>query len=245
MKRFLSSVGIGAAKVDTVLPKTTLKAGETVEATVEVRGGSTDQEVDQIYFALETSYRTEDGRKTAVVDKFQLAESFTIEPDEERSFDVEIEIPLETPVTVGHTDVWVETGLDVDWALDPDDTDYVEIEPEPRLQAVFDAAESLGLSLHSAECQADPHGTFTSRRSFVQEFEFRPQSGPFAGKLDELELVARPTEDELTIYVEIDRRGGLLSEMTDTDERRATLSVTDADADRIAEELRATVERHL
>ena len=244
MKNILSSVGIGAAKVDTVLPKTTLRPGETVEAEVQVRGGSTEQDVDDVYFALITSYRTEEGRKRSVVDKFRLTESFTIEPDEERTFTTELTIPYGTPVTMGHTDVWVETGLDIDWALDPEDKDYIEVEPSPRLQALFDAVESLGFSFHTAECQADPRGVFTSRRSFIQEFEFKPHSGPFSSDFDELELVPRESEGELTVHVEIDKRGGLLSEMADTDERRATFTVTDADADAIAQDLRRTIEQH-
>ncbi|WP_049922847.1 sporulation protein, partial [Halopiger djelfimassiliensis] len=44
MKRILSSLGIGAATVDTVLP-TTLTAGETVD----VSGGNDSQEIDGIY----------------------------------------------------------------------------------------------------------------------------------------------------------------------------------------------------
>lgn len=244
MKNILSSVGIGAAEVDTILPKTTLRPGETVEAEVEVRGGSTEQDVDDIYFALITSYRTEDGRKSKVIDKFRLTESFTIAPDEERTFPVEFTIPYGTPTTMGHTDVWVETGLDIDWALDPEDKDYIDVEPSPRLEAVFDAVESLGFSFHTAECQADPYGTFTSQRSFIQEFEFKPHSGPFAGDFDELELVPHESEGELTVHVEIDKRGGLLAEMTDTDERRVTFTVTDADTGAIKEDLRRTIEQH-
>ncbi|WP_158059421.1 sporulation protein [Halorussus halophilus] len=244
MKNILSSVGIGAAEVDTILPKTTFRPGETVEAEVEVHGGSTGQDVDDVYFALITSYRTEDGRKSSVIDKFRLTESFTIEPDEERTFDVEFTIPYSTPTTMGHTDVWVETGLDIDWALDPEDKDYIEVEPSPRLQAVFDAVESLGFTFHTAECQADPHGAFTSRRSFIQEFEFKPRSGPFAGDFDELELVPRESEGELTVHVEIDKRGGLLAEMADMDERRATLTVADADSRSVEADLRRTIEQH-
>jgi hypothetical protein len=38
MGRILSSIGIGNATVDTVFPDTTVTAGETVAADVEVRG---------------------------------------------------------------------------------------------------------------------------------------------------------------------------------------------------------------
>jgi len=122
MKRVLTSLGIGAATVDTVLP-TTLTAGESVDARVDVTGGNDSQEVDGIYFALETRYETDDSTGTAKIDTFRLADPFTIEPDEERSFTVSVDVPYHTPVTLGKTKVWLDTGLDIDWAVDPDDRD--------------------------------------------------------------------------------------------------------------------------
>ncbi|WP_254544146.1 sporulation protein [Halomarina pelagica] len=243
MKRILSSIGIGAATVDTVLPSATLTAGEPVEARVDVRGGSTEQEVDSIYFALLTRYATDEGYSTGLVHKFTLAESFAIAPDEERSFDVTIDVPPETPVTLGRTDVWVETGLDIKLAVDPDDTDPVEVHPGPRMRTLFDAVEDLGFTLRTAECRAAPGGLFGGRR-FVQEFEFRPTSGPFAGTLDELEVVCLPSADALEVRLEIDRRGGLLSEMMDVDERMASLTVGDESVSDVRSRLESIVANH-
>ena len=241
MKRVLSSLGIGAATVDTILP-TTLTAGETVDARVEVTGGNDAQEVDGIYFALETRYKTDESTRTGTIDSFRIADPFTIEPDEDRSFSVSIDVPYHTPVTMGKTDVWLDTGLDIDWAIDPDDTDPVEIEPDPLRRELFDAVESLGFSLRTAECEAS-ESLFSNQR-FVQEFEFVPRSGPFAGELDELEIVTLPEGDGFDLLIEVDRRGGLLAEHFDADESHERLSLESTTTD-LERQLRSTIERNL
>lgn len=241
MKRVLSSLGIGAATVDTVLP-TTLTAGETVDARVDVTGGNDTQEVEGVYFALETRYETDESSRTGTIDSFRIADPFTIEPDEDRSFSVSIDVPYHTPVTMGKTDVWLDTGLDIDWAVDPDDTDPVEIEPDPLRRDLFDALESLGFSLRTAECEASE--SLFSGPSFVQEFEFVPRSGPFAGELDELEIAPLPDGDGFDLLIEVDRRGGLLAEHFDADERNTRLSL-ESPTDDLERRLRSLIERNL
>jgi sporulation-control protein len=245
MKRVLSSLGIGSATVDTILPRTTVHPGDSLDVTVEVEGGSTDQEIDEIYFAVVTRYATEEGYETAAVARSRLTESFTIDADEDRTFDATIEIPSHTPLTLGRTDVWIETGLDIDWAVDPDDEDRIEVEADERLAAVFEALDRLGFTFHTAECTAAPRSLRHAGTSFVQEFEFRAAAGPFAGELDELEVVPQYTDEGLALALEIDRRGGLLSEMADADERHTRVRVSGTDAASIADDLRTAIENQL
>jgi len=241
MKEFLSRVGIGSARVDTKLPSSTVRAGESIDAEVHVEGGSTEQEVDAIYFALETEYRTEDGYREAVVDKWRLTEPFTIDEGQERRFETTIDVPRQTPVTAGSVSVEVETGLDISMAVDPDDEDRLDVRPTERLQAVFDALEDLGFSLHSSECSARPGGVFSTSASFVQEFEFRPRGGEFSGEVDEVEVVPVYGDDGLTVHAEVDRRGGLLSEAMDVDERHTSFRVTSTDPDDVRAPLADTI----
>lgn len=240
MSGILSRFGVGAAEVDTVLPTDSVIAGETVEATVELRGGETAQDVEAVYFALLTRYATDDGRSTGVVDRHRLADSFTIEAGEERSFEVDLGIPRDAPATLDRTDVWIETGLDVEWAVDPDDSDPIEIRPDAHLRALLDALDALGFALRRADCEATSAGV--AGRQFVQTFEFRPRDGPFDGRVDELELVYEPADGGATARLEVDRRGGLLSEMADVDERWTGLSFAEADADALEPRLRSTVD---
>ncbi|RKD94872.1 sporulation protein [Halopiger aswanensis] len=245
MKKVLASIGIGNATVDTVLPSETVRPGETIDADVHIAGGNAQQEIGTIRFELETRYLTDDGYREVDIDRFTLTDGLTIEPDQEETRSVSIDIPYETPVTVGGIDVWVETELDIDLAVDPEDKDYLEVRPTPRLQTVFDAMDDLGFSLRTAECEADPYGRYAVGRRFIQEFEFDAIDGRFRGDLDEVELVAQPGPDELELFVEIDRRGGLLSEMADMDERKTRTTIRSTNRKTVRDELAALIEKHV
>jgi len=242
----LSRVGVGSATVDTKVPER-VTAGESISGTVEIEGGSSEQAIDAIYFALETRYRRDEGSSTAVIDKFQLTDSFTIAAGAERTMAVEIDIPAWTPLTRGRTEVWIETGLDIDWALDPDDTDYLEVSPTDRMARVLDAVADLGFELKTAEPEAAPAVFPTDGRPYVQEFDFVPKDGPFRGDLDEIDIVFEPTADELAVYLEIDPRESITSELTDDafKERVEEIDVVDQSTDTVATELRRLLDRSL
>jgi sporulation-control protein len=244
MKKVLASIGIGNATVDTVLPTETVRPGETVDADVHITGGDVEQEIGTVRFEIETRYRTEEGYEEVDIDRFTLAEGLMIDAGEEETRQVSIDIPYATPITTGGIEVWVETELDIDLAVDPEDKDHLDVRPTPRLQTVFDAMDDLGFSLRTAECEADPHGHYTSGRRFVQEFEFRANAGKFRDDIDEVELVARPGPDELTLFPEIDRRAGLLREMADIDERRSRLTVESTDVATIRDDLADLIRKH-
>ncbi|WP_248908738.1 sporulation protein [Halocatena marina] len=243
MKKILASIGIGSATVDTVLPSTTVTPGETIDAEINISGGNAEQDISAIDLEIETRYETEEGYAEGTIDRLRLSDGFTIRPGQDEIRTTSIEIPYNTPVTIDRVDVWIETELEIDLALDPEDKDYLDVRPTPRMQALFDAAEDLGFSLRKSACQADPYGRYTTGRPFVQEFEFRPQSGPFAGRVDEIELVCDAGSDALAVTVEVDRRGGLLSEMTDMDERKTQITIRSTDRNQIANQLSEILER--
>ncbi|WP_330630792.1 sporulation protein [Halocatena halophila] len=237
MKKILTSIGIGAATVDTVLPSTTVTPGTTVDAEISIEGGQAPQKISAIELTIETRYQTDEGYVEAEIGRTRLAESLTIEPDMRDVRSTPIEIPYHTPITIGRVDVWLDTDLEIDMAVDPEDIDQLVVNPTPRMRALFDAAESLGFTLANASCQADPYGRYTSTQSFVQEFEFRPKQGPFVGAVDEIEFVCQPGPDALTAFIEVDRRGSLFSELTDTDERHEQLIITETEPEQLATKL--------
>jgi sporulation-control protein len=244
MRKVLASVGIGNATVDTVLDEATVRPGERVGAEVRVEGGDAEQQVTRIELEVETSYRTGDGTGETTIDTFHLRDGFVVEPGERATYETAVDVPYETPLTMGDASVWVETDLEIPVAADPGDEDALAVEPTRRMQAVFDAAEALGLSFRSADCEADPRGRYV-RRSFVQEFAFRPSGDPFCEEVDEVELVFDPGPDALTVYVEVDRQSGLLSELADADESTTSVSMPDADAALARRRLRDAIERQI
>jgi sporulation-control protein len=246
MWSILMRFGIGAPEVVTRPPET-VKAGETAEVTVDMTGGKADTEVDSVFVEVETEYEQETDEGTQYIETDLHTEyptgSFTLKANENRTETVAVTIPHETPVTYGHTEVWIEAGLDVGMSLDPDDWQHVQVEPSDRMQRVFDAIEELGFTLNEAYPEA-AGGLFSSGKPFVQEFEYVPREGRFRGELDELELIFDATEDALHVTVEVDRRGGALSEMMGTDEQKDTLTVRDQDTGTIVSELSALIERN-
>lgn len=236
--KMLASIGIGAAKVNTILVNDRLVAGDEVSGRVVILGGKVEQEIDEIYLSIMTSYEKEiDDRKIrqeATVGKFRLTERFTIGINEEKEVPFSFELPIDTPVTLGKTKVWVQTGLDIKMAMDPSDRDYIDVYPYPLMSKFLNAVTDLGFRLREVESQAAPYHT-RGRLPFIQEFEFVPTKGQFRGRLDELEVVFVGGErDKLDVYLQIDRRanglGGLFSEMMNMDETKLHLTITNDDS---------------
>jgi sporulation-control protein len=243
MGRILSSIGIGAATVDTVLPDDTVTAGEDVSAEVQIHGGSAEQTVDEIYFALETRYRRDEGSSVGVVDQFTLTDGFTIGADEERTIPVDIHIPNETPVTYGDVQVWIETGLDIKRAVDPDDTDYISVDPDHYLETLLTAVGELGFDLDQVNVFDDGTAPFETHCGFLQEFEYRPISAAYAEQLDDIELLCHPTPEGVEVAVEVDRAGEPISGWTEVDEHTTTTVVETTDTAAVADELAGLIEK--
>lgn len=250
--KVFASVGIGAAKVDTKLERDTVSPGEEIRGVVEIQGGNVEQAIDAIYLTLNTSYIVEkDDKKfhqTGQIDKFKLAEAFTIRPNEKRQIPISFRLPSDTPLTLGRTKVWVATGLDVKNAIDPTDKDYLRVVPNPLMESVLSAISDLGFRLREAECEQAPY-RLRRRLPFVQEFEFVPVSGAYRGRLDELELVFFPNSStDMEIMMQVDRRarglGGLFAEALEMDETNVRLTVSATDIPHMRQKLQHVISQY-
>lgn len=237
MRRVLSSIGIGAATVDTILPKTELTPGESIEVTVELEGGDSDQEITGVYFALLTQVDGDD----VMLDRFQLGESFTLATGESRTTTTDITIPRTTPLTRNGQQVWLKTGLDIEWAVDPTDEDTVEIVPDSHLDAVLDALNTLGFTVSHVGVEGTP---WLDRRQFLQEFAFTPDGDQWPD-LDGVTVMPVLRGEDLRVFVEIDERESA-EHLTDQDYDKQEVSITfdTTNPDIIRRRLRSTIETH-
>ncbi|MFC4408885.1 sporulation protein [Chungangia koreensis] len=251
--KMLASVGIGSAKVDTKLEKDTVMPGGEVRGVVVVQGGSTEQQISDIYMSVNTSYLKEiDDKKISVpgrVDQFRLSESFNIHANERKEIPFSFILPLDTPITIGRSRVWIKTDLDITSAVDPSDKDFVRVVPNPLLESVLTAASSLGFRMREADCEQAPR-YMRKRLPFVQEFEFVPTSGSFRGRLDELEIVFLPiSENQAELLLQVDCKvrglGSLFSEAMGMDESKLRLTVSSSDIPNMAQKLQSTISRYV
>jgi sporulation-control protein len=250
--KMLASIGIGAAKVDTKLFSERITLGSEVKGIVQIIGGSVEQKIDEIYLSLYSTYIVEvDDQKTthqALIEKWKITEPFTIGVNEKKEIPFSFKLPLDTPISVGKTRVWLHTGLDIKNAIDPADEDYIRIEPTPIMNAVLDAMEKIGFRLREAECEEAPI-QLRRRLPFVQEFEYVPRGGIFQGKLDEVEIIFLPiSEEETEVLMQIDRRargfGSMLAEAFNLDESFVRFHVSAIDIPRLPERLSSLIQKY-
>ncbi|WP_106767055.1 sporulation protein [Paenibacillus faecalis] len=226
--KMLASVGIGSVQVDTLLEKSSYYPGEEVRGVVHIKGGNVDQNVDQIYIKLMTEYiRERDDKKFSesfTIAKVKVSNKLVVKQGDKLEIPFEFPLPLETPLTLYRQPVWLHTGLDIEYAIDPKDRDYIEVTPHPYTSVVLNAVSELGFRFKSATCEYHPR--LGRGLPFIQEIEFYP--GPeYARRISELELIMYLDVDRLTVLVEVDRRGrgisGWLERSFDMDERQSRM----------------------
>ena len=158
------------------------------------------------------------------------------------------QLPTDTPISIGKTQVWVSTGLDIKSGVDPKDKDVIRVKATTLASQVLNGVEQLGFKLRKAECEQAPK-RFYNKYPFVQEFEFVPTSGAYRGKLDELEvLFLSQSEQSADILLQVDRRargfGGFLSEALEMDESHIRMTVTAQDLPNIQAKLKQVISNY-
>lgn len=235
--KIFAGIGIGAAKVDTELTSSTFYPGEEVKGIVVINGGNVEQKIDEIYLSVLTHYIKEvDDRREkrqAEIAKIQINKPFVILPNETKEIPFSFQLPLDTPITIGASKVWIHTGLDIKGAIDPKDTDYIDVVPGGLMKEVLNSINRIGFKLLQVENEAAPY-RLRKRLPFIQEFEFYPTSGPFRGRLKELEIVFYSIgEHDIEMIMEIDQRArglsGFLARALDLDESYVRVRVSRQD----------------
>lgn len=248
LSKALSKVGIGAAKVDAVLDNSSLCPGEMMTGVINIEGGKVEQQINKLdldvycnYFVEEEIEDDEGEIEESVtehhckINSWKIEESFTIGAGESKQIPFEFQLSHQAPISVGHSTTFLKTNLDIDFALDKSDKDYIQVVGSPMQSAVFHALEDLGFELVEAECEG--YDNHPDDLPFVQEFEFKPRLGDFRGRLKELEMVMLSFEDYLILRLEIDRKtkgiGGFFAKAFGRDEIDVNIRIDEDNIDDI------------
>jgi sporulation-control protein len=226
LNRFLASFGIGAAKVDARLADAKVYPGGELKGEVHIEGGSVEQSISQIYMYLYTEYYKETNdskvKHKEVLASYRVADALLIKPGEKKVMPFQLRVPYHAPVSFGRQKVYVSTGLDIEMAVDPKDTDIVTVLPDPLMEQLLAEMEAMGFR-HSHDSGLCEHKKYIHRMvPFVQEFEFKPTS-MFHNELDEIELIFDVHPEGVDVLMQVDRRAnslrGIFEEMLDLDEQ--------------------------
>jgi len=252
-EKMKASIGIGAAKVDARLDNHIVTPGMELTGEVYILGGNVEQDINGVYLNLNTTITKEiDGKRIYskyTFFRYLVSSQFTISPKEEKTIPFSFIIPFESPLSLGNTQVWIQTELDIPLALDPSDKDYIEVSPAPSNRIILEALDSLGFVLR----QVDNVPGHKNSMGVIQEFEFFPRSGEFKGLLDEIEVVTLPDTYGIRLFLEIDRKArgfsSFFSEALEMDETKITLTLEFEEIEEgvyaIAEKLRNLINTYI
>lgn len=216
-KKFLSKIGIGAATVDLILDNNSSRVGEEVTGKIQIQGGNVDQQIGSIYVNLEIRVHSEEKIVQRRVESVLIAKNVTIGAGQHTQFPFRYTLP-ELPQSSKMVFYNFHTTLNIPGAINKHDSDTFYVLPRPSVALVQEALKSLGFQ------ESHDSGEFNG---FYQEFEYKVATGPFLGRIDELEVVLFPVQDGVHLHIELDKRGrglgGFLAEAFDMDEQYAEI----------------------
>ncbi|MFA0789846.1 sporulation protein [Microbulbifer echini] len=152
--------------MDTVLESSSVFQGEVIRGDIHILGGDVEQAIEAISVKVCTQVKVETDSginySDFVLDAVQVVDTFTIGVGENRKLRFEIKLNDEVPITVlrarkNQCRVWLETALDIDFALDPKDRNYLEVNPLPVVADIIAMIEQSGFSLVKTDVEK---GTF-------------------------------------------------------------------------------------
>ncbi|MGY1809007.1 sporulation protein [Blastococcus sp. SYSU D00669] len=218
-RNLMARLGAGGADVETVLDSADTTPGGTVSGTATVTGGKLAQDVDEIRVELVATVEVEgqDGewREDVVFGAGAIAGATRIEPGERRSVPFRFAVPLQCPFTT--LDGWhlrgmkvgLRTRVDISGAVDPGDLDAIAVHPLPVQRTVLQALGQRGFRFVGADVEK---GRLRgSDLPFYQEVEFAPPPD-LRGRVNELEVTFLADPQGVEVVLEVDRRGGLLTD---------------------------------
>lgn len=227
---FKRALGIGGPTLDAVLNSDRVEAGGQVSGTLYIRGGDPSQVAARATLELMARVEKKVGDEEYQVDEIIAGVQVPgpIYLGRDHAFPFGMQLPPFTPVTSlgGKNFVWIKSGLDVPWALDPSDRDPLQVFPNQFQNSVLQAMQQLGFRLAKVDIEA--RNAWRGRK-WVQEFEFRPVNRG-QSRYDEIEIVFEGQQGpRLELMLQLDRAargfGGFLAEMSGTDESWHRVSV--------------------
>ncbi|CAM5644672.1 hypothetical protein GCM10010329_08800 [Streptomyces spiroverticillatus] len=223
-KKLLASLGAGGASVETELTEANVVPGGVVQGEVRIQGGSVNQQIEGLSVGLQARVEVEGGDQEVKQDieftKVKLGGAFEVQAGAVHVVPFGLDIPWETPVTsiagqqLRGMNIGVTTELEIARAVDSGDLDPINVHPLPAQQAILDAFIQLGFRFKSADMERGHIRGTRQRLPFYQEIEFFPPQ-QYRG-LNQVELTFVADDREMDVILEMDRKGGMFSESSDS-----------------------------
>lgn len=227
LKKFLSKIGIGSAKIDLVLDQNTAVMGEALTGEIRITGGDVEQKIGKVEIELRVSsyYEIEvsDDDKTIKVEETIASieyDPFVLKPGDYIVEAISFNIPTNIPISSLRTKYFFRSNLDIESGLDSRDKDDVIILPSGILKNFMLALDQLGMITYAE--------LYTGSNQVIA---FKPTTW-LADQLEELKFQydAHDTDYGIQGYFEVDKKTkgfkGALSDILDLDEKKGEFCFT-------------------
>ncbi|MEV0177159.1 sporulation protein [Streptomyces sp. NPDC050803] len=198
-RTFLSSLGINAPQVETVLDRGSVRPGEQLTATVTLRGGGADVLVERLKLDVVGLFEDNESNESSwdnpgVLLSWTDEQPFTLAAGKDLVKDVVFQLPFEMPLThflggklLKGARVAVRTELAIDKSVDRGDFDEFHVHPLAPQDIVLQAFADLGFRFDEAELKrGTPSSAVASRVDWWQEIEmwFPAEYGSSIGQVE-------------------------------------------------------------
>ncbi|MFF5262164.1 sporulation protein [Actinomadura viridis] len=224
-KKLMQAMGVGGPQVETVLHNPNTTPGGTVTGEVTILGGQHDSEILGVKLALKTRVEIESGDNEYSTDleyaKLPISGPFKLDDGARYSIPFQMPIPWEAPLThfygqpLRGTTVGVATELEVARAVDATDLDPIAVHPLPAQERILTAFANLGFQFRNADCEKGHIRGVRQELPFYQEIEYYPPAHHARG-IKQLEVTFVSYPQSMEVVLELDKRGGLLTEGHDS-----------------------------
>lgn len=125
LRKYMSLLGIGSAKIDLILPKETYRPGEQIEAYFLIQGGTVDQRITRIECDLLLENHAEETSRT--IEARTILSTRTIEAEELNKVPFTFRLPEVVPVPGRDESYRFKTKLTFDQGTESVDQDWIKI----------------------------------------------------------------------------------------------------------------------
>ncbi|SFJ01726.1 sporulation protein [Thermoflavimicrobium dichotomicum] len=193
----LASLGVGSAKIDLILDKPYVTAGEKVTGKIIVKGGSTEQTIEglSVNFKMESHQAANLNKITEKIAAISISEEpFTVQPDEIKTFPFHFTCPNHIPFSSISTKYFFDSDLEILRGIDSHDRDYIKVLPTGMTKLFLDGLDLLGFK-PKWEALTPEQGRWG------QIIHFQPTTH-FAGKFNQVAFYLQPgtSDQELEFY---------------------------------------------
>lgn len=119
-EKILSSIGIGSAKVNTVLLGPQIERGQEIKGEVHIFGGKVEQKIADIYIHIDAIFYKDDDTTdfrdiNEPILEIKITDPVTVKPHEEKVVPFTFFLPYYTPITFRHQKVTIQTEIDLNF----------------------------------------------------------------------------------------------------------------------------------